>query len=77
MRIVKKIDEMGRLVIPSSIRETLGLQPNTEVVIELEENRVILYSGTKRCRLCGSYEGLVGFDSGCLCFSCIRKIQRI
>ena len=45
MRIVKKMDEMGRLVIPASIRETLGLQPNADVILELEGNRAVLENG--------------------------------
>ncbi len=77
MRIIKKMDEMGRLVIPSSIRETLGLQPNTEVILELEGNRVVLQNGAKRCRLCGSCKELMSFEDGYLCFTCIRKIQQL
>ena len=77
MRIVKKMDEMGRLVIPASIRETLGLQPNADVILELEGNRVVLENGAKRSRICGSGKELMSFEDGYLCFTCIRKIQQI
>ena len=77
MRIVKKMDEMGHLVIPASIRETLGLQPNADVILELEGNRVVLENGAKRCRICGSGKELMRFEDGYLGFTCIRKIQQI
>ncbi len=77
MRIVKKMDEMGRLVIPLAIREALGLQPNADVVMELEGNRIVLQNGDRRCRICGGCEELISFEGGHLCRSCIRKIHRL
>ena len=76
-RIRLLIRELGRLVIPASIRETLGLQPNADVILELEGNRVVLENGAKRCRICGSGKELMSFEDGYLCFTCIRKIQQI
>lgn len=77
MRIRKKMDEMGRLVIPLALREALRLQPNADVIMELEGNRIVLQNGARRCRLCGSCEELIPFEDGYICCSCIRKIRRL
>ena len=77
MRIRKKMDEMGRLVIPLALREALRLQPNADVIMELEGNRIVLQNGAKHCRLCGSCEELIPFEDGYICRSCIRKIRRL
>lgn len=38
----RKIDELGRLVIPKEIRNTLGLKPGDEIKIEIKNNQIIL-----------------------------------
>lgn len=38
----RKIDELGRLVIPIEMRETIGLKNGDPVKIELEENKIII-----------------------------------
>jgi len=38
----RKIDELGRLVIPKEIRNTIGLKPGDEIKIEIKNNQIIL-----------------------------------
>ena len=38
----KKIGPKGQVLIPGSIRETLGLQPGVEVTIEIRNNEVVI-----------------------------------
>lgn len=40
--MTRKIDELGRLVIPKEIREQLEIDKNTILKIELEDNRIII-----------------------------------
>lgn len=40
--VTRKIDELGRVVIPSNFREELGIEPGEKVEIYIEEGRVIL-----------------------------------
>ena len=40
--MTKKMDELGRLVIPKEIREQLEIDKNTILKIELEDNRIII-----------------------------------
>lgn len=40
--VTRKIDELGRVVIPSDFREELGIEPGEKVEIYIEEGRVIL-----------------------------------
>ena len=40
--VTRKIDELGRVVIPSDFREELGMEPGEKVEIYIEEGRVIL-----------------------------------
>ena len=49
--ITKKIGPNGQIIIPSSIRESLGLQPGAEVTIEVRGNEVVI----SRPKINGSY----------------------
>ena len=40
--IVRRIDDLGRIVIPSDFREELGMEPGEKIEIYIEEGRVIL-----------------------------------
>lgn len=46
--IVRKIDDLGRIVIPKEIRNTLNVRNNDELEIFIEEDKIIL---KKYCRL--------------------------
>lgn len=38
----RKIDDLGRLVIPIEMKREIGLEKGSEVDIELEDNKIIL-----------------------------------
>jgi AbrB family looped-hinge helix DNA binding protein len=42
MQSLTKIDEKGRLLIPSDIRRSLGLEPGREALISIEGKRAVL-----------------------------------
>ena len=47
IRIIRKIDKLGRIVIPMDVRKTLGLSSEDEVEITVKENAVILRKSTE------------------------------
>lgn len=40
--VTRRLDDLGRIVIPSDFREELGMEPGEKVEIYIEEGRVIL-----------------------------------
>lgn len=40
--VARRLDDLGRIVIPSDFREELGMEPGKKVEIYIEEGRVIL-----------------------------------
>ena len=44
MKIVRTIDNLGRLVIPISLREKIGVKNNDDVNIELQDDKIIITS---------------------------------
>ena len=40
--VAKKIDDLGRVVIPKKFRERLGIEQNGNVLVSLEEDRIVI-----------------------------------
>ena len=75
--IVRRVDELGRIVLPKSMRTTLDIKDGDELDITLEEDRIVLKKNSPACLLCGSVEDAVLFrDSGKrICRACIDELK--
>jgi AbrB family looped-hinge helix DNA binding protein len=51
--IERKIDRLGRVVIPSSIRERFGLSEGTYVELSVREGTIVLTPMHDSCPICG------------------------
>ena len=73
--IIRKVDNLGRVVLPRSFRKSLDLEEQDLVEIIIEGNRMILQKFQPTCVFCGSAEGLVQFQEKNLCRACRQKIK--
>jgi AbrB family looped-hinge helix DNA binding protein len=46
MRIRRKIGQKGQIVIPKVIRESAGIEPGDDILMEVKENEVVIRPGT-------------------------------
>ncbi|MBE6700021.1 MAG: AbrB/MazE/SpoVT family DNA-binding domain-containing protein [Ruminococcaceae bacterium] len=51
--IRRTVDSMGRMVLPVDFRKELGLLPNDDVTVCLENGAIIVRPACARCKLCG------------------------
>jgi AbrB family looped-hinge helix DNA binding protein len=51
--IARKIDSLGRIVIPSEIRQLLGLNEGDIVEIDVEDGSIVLHPMIEQCPVCG------------------------
>ena len=51
--IVRKIDEMGRLVLPKEMRTKMGINTGDEIEFYSENERIILRKYEPTCLFCG------------------------
>ena len=72
--IVRKVDELGRIVIPKEIRKTFRIEVKDELEIYVEEDRIILKKYEPTCLFCGADENLLDFDDKSICAECAEKI---
>lgn len=72
---VRKIDELGRLVIPIEIRRKFDLDnPNAAVEFFLESDGILLKKYSQKCLFCDSSTDVVDFGKKRVCKKCIKEM---
>ena len=78
--ITRKIDDLGRIVLPKELREAQGLDTGTRMEIFTEGDSVILrkYQAVGSCDFCGEVgAGTVQFQGKYVCAACRRALARL
>ncbi len=76
--IVRKVDELGRVVIPIELRRTLGIAERDALEIYTDEDRIVLrkYEPTCTCIFCGSADDVSLFKGRNVCKKCARDLKK-
>ena len=75
--IIRKVDDLGRIVLPIELRRTLDIAERDELEIFMESDRIVLQKYEPACIFCGSVRGLNSFQGKNICAECARKIGNI
>ncbi|MBR6736257.1 MAG: AbrB/MazE/SpoVT family DNA-binding domain-containing protein [Oscillospiraceae bacterium] len=75
--IVRKIDDLGRIVIPIELRKTLGLSVRDDIEIIAEEDRIVLKRYSPACMICGSAENVKSYMDKKVCANCIEELGKL
>ncbi len=76
--ILRKVDELGRIVIPKELRKKFGIIDNVDYFeISVEGNTIVLKKYEPGCVLCGGTQDLADFDGHEICAACRAKIRRM
>lgn len=73
----RKLDVLGRIVIPAEIRKSLDLREGGVLEISLEEDRIILTPRQDSCVFCGSKSELKGYSGRMICSSCLAGLESL
>jgi transcriptional pleiotropic regulator of transition state genes len=73
--VVRRIDELGRIVLPSEIRRVFGIREGDELDISVEGERVILEKRRDLCLFCGAESPDVLFKGRRVCASCVGEMS--
>ena len=72
--VVRKIDELGRIVLPSELRRVFGIREGEELEISVDGERVILQKRTDVCVFCGANSPEIEFRGRRVCGSCASDL---
>ena len=70
---VRRIDKLGRIVLPMDFRKALGLEGEVEVVIGVKGNTITVKGTKPICLACGSNKNVSEHYK--ICSECIAKIK--
>ena len=74
--IVRKVDELGRIVLPSELRKNLGIDIKDSLEIYTSGDSVILKKYLPACVFCGEANDIRVFRSKNVCRNCIRLLLK-
>ena len=72
--IVRKVDELGRVVLPIELRRTLGMKVRDPLEIYVDGESIILKKYAPSCIFCGESDNLVKYKGKKICRKCIEKL---
>ncbi|NMC33582.1 MAG: AbrB/MazE/SpoVT family DNA-binding domain-containing protein [Veillonellaceae bacterium] len=76
--IVRKVDELGRVVIPIELRRTLSINEKDALEIYVDTDKIILrkYEPTCSCVFCGNADNVTQFRGKNICSDCIKEMHK-
>ncbi|HHY93846.1 MAG TPA: AbrB/MazE/SpoVT family DNA-binding domain-containing protein [Firmicutes bacterium] len=72
--IVRKVDELGRVVIPIELRRTMSIAERDSLEIYVDGDKIILRKYEPACVFCGNAADVVHFQGKNVCRDCIRAM---
>ncbi len=73
--IVRKVDELGRVVIPIELRRTLDIAEKDALEIYVEGEQIILKKYAPACIFCGQAKNIVQFKNKNICPTCMKELN--
>ena len=73
--IVRKIDDLGRIVIPAETRRLFNIREGDELTFSVEGDDISMRKLDATCTFCGSTEQVTGFHSKGICANCTIELQ--
>jgi transcriptional pleiotropic regulator of transition state genes len=75
--IVRKVDELGRIVLPIELRRTLDIEIKDPIEIFVDENLIILKKYEPACIFCGNAKNIRNVSGKNICGDCIEELKQL
>lgn len=73
--VVRKVDDLGRIVLPIELRRTLDINIKDALEIYTEENQIILKKYEPVCIFCGEAREVIDLKGKKVCKKCLKDIR--
>lgn len=73
--IVRKLDNLGRIVLPMELRKSFGIEEGDSLEIYVDDDKVVLQRYQPVCIFCGRSKDIRTFKKKKICLSCRSRIK--
>ena len=73
--VVRKVDELGRIVLPIEIRKVLEIKQGDAIEIFTDNDKIVLQKYQPACIFCNDVDNIVYFNGKRVCSACIAKLK--
>lgn len=74
--IIRKIDDLGRIVLPMELRKKMGIGQKDPIEIYVDGNSIILKKCESECVFCGSRRNIKEYKGKHICEACAKEISK-
>lgn len=74
--IVRKVDELGRIVLPIELRRTFGIAEKDALEIYVDGENIILRKYEPDCIFCGNAKDITVFRNRNVCSKCMAELKK-
>ena len=74
--IIRKLDELGRIVVPKEMRKKLDIEVGTALEMHLEGDAIVIKKDQATCVFCNSKNTASEFKGKQICDACLSEIAR-
>ena len=75
--VVRRIDSLGRVVLPIELRRTLDMKEDDCLEIYTEDNQIILKKYEPSCVFCGEAKDVINYKSKIICRKCLDEMKEV
>lgn len=75
--VCRQVDELGRIVLPISIRKNLDIHVKDNMEIYTEGDKIILKKRQASCVFCGNTENVVAYNEKLICQDCLKELKKL
>lgn len=75
--IIRRMDELGRVVIPIEIRNQFDIAEKDPMEIYVDGSSIILKKFEPNCIFCGNTKNLLEYNKKLICEKCKNKISNL
>ncbi len=75
--IVRKVDELGRIVLPIELRRTMSIAEKDAIEIYVDGSSIILRKYEPTCVFCGDAKNVMNYRGKNICTDCLKELKKL
>lgn len=73
--VVRRVDELGRIVIPMELRKSFGIEEKDPLEIFVEGEQIMLRKYQVGCIFCGETKDVTDYKGKAICKQCLNDLS--